>query len=172
MTYNPYLLRRELDALHAHAVSHAQRGRNVSAVRAHLDLAEAHLAYWPRFLWSNPQTRLKRAHRAGYAALGSLNEARVGRPVGATIGLPTAARPEARRTTRCGVCGADEALLTFGNDVFCETCFIDEAVALQRTTAYWSAPNDATYHTFDGEAARRHARHAADRVLRSNKETE
>jgi hypothetical protein len=172
MTYNSYLLRRELDALQAHAVFQAQRGRNLAAVRAHLDMAEAHLARRPRWLWAHPQTRLKQAHRAGYAALGSLNEARVGRPVGAAIGLPTAARPDAHGTTRCGVCGAYEALLTFRNDVFCATCFLHEAVALQRTTAYWSAPNDATFHTFDGEAAHRHASHAAGRVLRDDKETE
>jgi hypothetical protein len=172
MTYNPYLLRRELDALHAQVASHAQRGRNLSAVRTHLDMAEAHLARRPRWLWANPQTRLKQAHRAGYAALGSLNEARVGRPVGAAIGMPSRTRPGAQKTTRCDACGAPAPLLTICNDVLCEACFLHEAVAMQRDRAYWSAPNDATFHTFDGAAARRHASHEADRVLRGRENPE
>ena len=147
MTYNPYLLRRELDALHAQAASHAQRGRNLSAVRTHLGMAEVHLARRRRLLWANPQTRLKQAHRAGYAALWSLHAARVGRSVGVAIGMPSRTRPGAQKTTRCDACGAQAPLLTFCNDVLCEACFLLEAVAMQRGRAYCSAPNDATFHT-------------------------
>jgi len=161
MTYNPYLLRFELDALTARASYHEQRGRNLASFRAHLDTAEAQLARRPRFPWSRPQSSLKKAHRSGNAALRSLTAARVGRPVAEAVGAPTLAQASLRRRTQCDVCGAGEATLKFCNDYFCVTCYINEAVTMRHASAYWSAPDDATFDTFDVDAAYVQARNAA-----------
>jgi hypothetical protein len=167
MLYNPYLLRFQLDALWRRGLWHDQRGRNLASCRMHLEAAEAQLACRPRFPWSNPQTPLQRAHRSGYAALCSLTAARVGRPVGVAIGPPRLAQESRQGRTQCDVCGADEAPLTFCNDVFCVGCFVEEAVTMRLAAAYWGAPDDATFHAFDVEAAHRQATDEADRVLRA-----
>src|SRR5690349_11500831 len=99
MTYNPYLLRFQLDALQRRALYHEQRGRNFAPVRAHLATAEAHLGRRPRFPWWRSQTGLQQAHRSGYAALCSLTAARVGRPVGVAIDPPTLSQESRRPRT-------------------------------------------------------------------------
>jgi hypothetical protein len=167
MTYNPYLLRFELDALTARALYHEHRGRNLAPVRAHLVTAEAHLARRPRFPWSRSQTALEKAHQSGYAALCGLTAARVGRPVGVAIGTPTLAQESGRRRTQCDACGADEAPLKFCHDFYCADCFVNEAVTMRHAAAYWSAPDDATFRSFDVAAASMLARNDADRVLQA-----
>ena len=165
MTYNPYLLRFQLNALQRRALDHEQRGRNLAPVRAHLEMAEAHLGRRPRFPWSSAQTPLRQAHRSGYAALCSLTAARIGRPVGVAIGPPTRAEESRRPRTQCDVCGADDAPLKFCNDFFCATCFVHEVVTMRQAAAYWSAPDDATFDAFDVGAAQVQARTDAERVL-------
>ena len=78
----------------------------------------------------------------------------------------------APQTPRCEACGAPAPRLTVGHDGRGAAGVLHDAVALQRERASGSAPTDATLPPFAGAAARRHASHDADRVLRGNKETE
>jgi hypothetical protein len=156
-SYDPGLMRRVIDVMKAKAAQFERRGRDTSSFRELIAQAEEYLAAGPQVSGE--------AHRYGYAAMLSLNDARVGIPGGSALYTLHPARKYATAPEWCELCEAFEAELKFCHDFLCIDCFASEVMLMLQAEAYWTAPNDEAYAEFDPEEARQRANQDADRIL-------
>ena len=155
--YDVTLMRRHIDGMKSKAAEFERRGRDTSSFWELIAQTEKYLADGPRFSGE--------AHRYGYAAMFSLNDARVGVSGGSALYTLHPARKYVNAPAWCEFCEAFEAELKFCHDVLCRDCFASEVKEILRSNAYWTVESDEGFAEFDLYEAREKAYQDIARVL-------